>query len=160
MKVGWEGGCWHWHYIPEWIVLSLHLLLLTICSFIIFHEPYNVLFNVRGQRETWEKNKLIMKRIVLARERRRRRRSKNLVSGSSANRSGGPFEVDCLCAVNSLRTCVISECKASLDFFLYLKIPNISSLPVSQRKKNTITSWYFGEYGSGSRDHSVNALWF
>lgn len=43
---------------------------------------------------------------------------KNLVWGSSANRSEGPFEVCCFSAVNSLRTCVISECKASLDFFL------------------------------------------
>lgn len=30
----------------------------------------------------------------------------------------GIFEVYCFSAVNSLRTCVISECKASLDFFL------------------------------------------
>lgn len=49
---------------------------------------------------------------------KKKKKKKNLVWGSSANRSGGPFEVDCFSAVNSLRTCVISECKASLDFFL------------------------------------------
>lgn len=113
MEVVWEGGCWHWHYIPEWIVLSLHLLLLTFCSFIIFHEPHNVLFNVLGQRETWEKNKLIMKRIGPGRERRR----KNLVWGSTANRSGGPFEVYCFSAVNSLRTCVIFWMQGQLGLF-------------------------------------------
>lgn len=48
----------------------------------------------------------------------KKKEKKNLVWGSSANRSEGPFEVYCFSAVNSLRTCVISECKASLDFFL------------------------------------------
>ena len=51
-------------------------------------------------------------------KKKKRKKKKNLVWGSSANRSEGPFEVYCFSAVNSLRTCVISECKASLDFFL------------------------------------------
>lgn len=69
---------------------------------------------------SWVREKLEKKHIN--NERRSagegRRRGKNLVWGSSANRSEGPFEVDCFSTVNSLRTCVISECKASLDFFL------------------------------------------
>lgn len=49
-------------------MLSVHLLLLMSCSFIIFHEPYNVLFNVLGQRKNLRKNILIMKDVGLGRE--------------------------------------------------------------------------------------------
>lgn len=38
------------------------------CSFIIFHEPYNVLFNVLGQRKNLRKNILIMKDVGLGRK--------------------------------------------------------------------------------------------
>jgi hypothetical protein len=75
------------------------------CSFIIFHEPCNVLFNVPGHKE----NILIMNAALGCAEEEEER----LLSGSSANRSERPFEVFSFSAVNSLRTCVISECKAS-----------------------------------------------
>ena len=75
------------------------------CSFIIFHEPCNVLFNVPGHKE----NILIMNAALGCAE----EEEESLLSGSSANRSERPFEVFSFSAVNSLRTCVISECKAS-----------------------------------------------
>ncbi len=106
-------------------MLSVHLLLLMSCSFIIFHEPYNVLFNVLGQRKNLRKNILIMKDVGLGREgKRRERRERKLgLRLISANRSGGPFEVCSSCAVNSLKTCVMSECEASSELLL-LSLPD------------------------------------
>lgn len=62
-------------------MLSVHLLLLMSCSFIIFHEPYNVLFNVLGQRKNLRKNILIMKDVGLGREKAKEEREgrENLV---------------------------------------------------------------------------------
>jgi len=103
-------------------VLSVHLLLLMSCSFIIFHEPYNVLFNVLGQRKNLRKNILIMKDVGLGREKAKEERKLGLRL-LSANRSEGPFEVCSSCAVNSLKTCVMSECEASSEL-LSLCLPD------------------------------------
>lgn len=70
---------------------------------------------------SWVREKLEKKHInnetrSTGGERRRRRRKTCLRLLSKQVRR--PFEVCCFGAVNSLRTCVISECKASLDFFL------------------------------------------
>lgn len=104
-----------------------------------------------------------------------KKEKKILVWGSSANRSEGPFEVDCFSAVNSLRTCVISECKASLDFFLpenakYLiaaaqcltaVLERLFKQPRKKVKKLlSISGWYFSENSPWPRDCSVNTLWF
>lgn len=111
-----------------------------------------------------------MKRVVLGRERR-----KNLVWGSSANRSGGPFEVCCFCAVNSLRTCVISECKASLDFFLpenakYLiaaarcltaVLERLFKQPKKEKPEPLVATSVKTQWKQPMTwDYSVNSLWF
>lgn len=61
-------------------------------------------------------------------KRRKKKKGENLVWGSAANRSEGPFEVGCFGAVNSLRTCVIFWTWGPARTFSYLKMPNISAL--------------------------------
>lgn len=104
---------------------------------------------------------------------RKRRREKKTCLRLLSKQVRRPFEVYCFSTVNSLRTCVISECKGQLGLFPTWKCqrsplcyPLSHSGPwkaiqkVRGKKTFTISGWYFSENSQWPWDYSVNTLWF